>query len=192
MLRKGSYALSCAWLKERAVLCYLNEDDHQLKEAIMQRITLTLEDEFAESLELFMRQQQYRSRSEAMRDLMRAGMQQSLLGQEVSGSAVGTLSYVYNYDVRRLARRLAELRHAQHALSVSTTNMQLDHHSCLEVSLLRGDVAEMRRFADLILSERGVRHGALHLVPVEAHPSSGHDDHGHVFGHYHLTVKDGL
>lgn len=156
----------------------------------MQRITLTLEDEFAESLETFIKQQQYRSRSEAMRDLMRAGMQQALIGEHFEGSAVGTLSYVYNYDVRRLARRLAELRHAQHALSVATTNMQLDHHSCLEVSLLRGDVAEMRRFADLILAERGVRHGALHLVPVEAHHSAHHDEHAHQFGHYHLTVKD--
>lgn len=158
----------------------------------MQRITLTLEDEFAESLESFIRQQQYRSRSEAMRDLMRAGLQQTLIGQEVSGSAVGTLSYVYNYDVRRLARRLAELRHAQHALSVATTNTQLDHHSCLEVSLLRGEVTEMRRFADLILAERGVRHGALHLVPVQAQQSPQQDEHGHLFGHYHLTVKDAL
>jgi CopG family nickel-responsive transcriptional regulator len=158
----------------------------------MQRFTLTIEDEFAESLNSFIRQQQYKSRSEAMRDLMRAGLHQTLVGQATSGSAVGTLSYVYNYDVRRLARRLAELRHAQHALSVATTNMQLDHHSCLEVSLLRGDISEMRRFSDLILAERGVRHGALHLVPVEAHQSAHHNSDENLFGHYHLTVKDSL
>lgn len=158
----------------------------------MQRITLTLEDDFADSLESFIRTQNYRSRSEAMRDLMRAGMQKVAEESNADGSAVGTLTYVYSYDVRRLARRLAELRHDQHALSVSTTNMQLDHHSCLEVAMLRGDARDMRRFADAILSERGVRHGHLHLVSVEAEGSHQEASHDHPFGHVHLKVKDGF
>lgn len=158
----------------------------------MQRITLTLEDEFADSLEAFIRQQNYRSRSEAMRDLMRAGMQKVAEEADAEGSAVGTLTYVYSYDVRRLARRLAELRHEQHALSVSTTNMQLDHHSCMEVALLRGDARDMRRFADAILAERGVRHGHLHLVSVEAEGHENGQPHDHPFGHVHLKVKDGF
>lgn len=156
----------------------------------MQRITLTMEDEFADSLEGFIRTQKYRSRSEAMRDLMRAGMQKVAEETDAEGAAVGTLTYVYSYDVRRLARRLAELRHEHHALSVSTTNMQLDHHSCLEVAMLRGDARDMRRFAEAILAERGVRHGHLHLVSVEAEVH-GHDaSHDHPFGHVHLKVKD--
>lgn len=158
----------------------------------MQRITLTLEDEFADSLESFIRQQNYRSRSEAMRDLMRAGMQKVAAEADAEGAAVGTLTYVYSYDVRRLARRLAELRHDQHALSVSTTNMQLDHHSCLEVAMLRGDARDMRRFADAILAERGVRHGHLHLVSVEAEGQDKEQPNDHPFGHVHLKVKDGF
>lgn len=158
----------------------------------MQRITLTLEDEFAESLETFIRTQNYRSRSEAMRDLMRAGMQHVAQESGAKGSAVGTLTYVYSYDVRRLARRLAEVRHNQHALSVATTNMQLDHHSCMEVAMLRGDAQDMRKFADAILAERGVRHGHLHLVSVEAEDDSDEQEHDHPFGHVHLKVRDGF
>ena len=158
----------------------------------MQRITLTLEDDFAEALEEFIRSQNYTNRSEAMRDLMRTGMHHAASNAGAEGSAVGTLSYVYSYGVRRLARRLAELRHDQHALSVATTNMQLDHHSCLEVALLRGDAKTMRRYADNILAERGVRHGHLHMVSVDTEKSAHSDEHGHPFEHVHLKVRDGF
>lgn len=158
----------------------------------MQRITLTLEDDFADSLEEFMQQQNYRSRSEAMRDLMRAGMQQATSQANADGSAVATLSYVYSFEVRQLAKRLAQLRHQQHALSVATTNMQLDHHSCLEVAMLRGDARDIRRYADSILAERGVRHGQLHLVAVEPERTTRHDDSDTPFEHVHLKVRDGF
>ncbi len=156
----------------------------------MQRITLTLEDNFADTLENYINEQGYRSRSEAMRDLMRAGIHHASANAGAAGPAVATLTYVYSYNVRRLARRLAELRHNQHALSVATTNMQLDHESCLEVAMLRGDTEAIKEYADSILSERGVRHGHLHLVSVEPEGGDHRHDGDSPFGHVHLKVRD--
>jgi CopG family nickel-responsive transcriptional regulator len=38
----------------------------------------------------------------------------------------------------------------------------------------------VRRFADALIAERGVRHGQVNLVPVEAEAGHGH---GHVHSH---------
>ena len=43
----------------------------------------------------------------------------------------------------------------------------LDHDSCMEVAVLRGKTAEVERFAEHIIAERGVRHGRVVIIPAE-------------------------
>jgi CopG family nickel-responsive transcriptional regulator len=80
---------------------------------------------------------------------------------------VATVSYVYNHHERQLASRLASSQHAHHGLSLSTLHVHLDHDNCLETVVLRGPQAEVRAFAESLIAERGVRHGKIHIVPVE-------------------------
>ena len=66
--------------------------------------------------------------------------------------------------------------------------MHLDHDSCMEVTVLRGAVGDVRHFADHVIAERGVRHGRLVLVPVEER----FETHTHGAGatpHAHLHVR---
>jgi CopG family nickel-responsive transcriptional regulator len=58
--------------------------------------------------------------------------------------------------------------------------VHLDHENCLETVMLRGRTEVVRRFADALIAERGVRHGQVNLVPVEAEAGHGH---GHVHSH---------
>ena len=140
----------------------------------MQRVTVTLDDELIAELEHYMKGRDYNNRSEAIRDLARAGMQQA--HAELSGTAecVAALVYVYDHTVRELANRLAEAHHHHHDLSVAAMQVHLDHSSCMEVALLRGDTREVNHFAENVTAERGVRHGRLVAIPVEvkeeAHP----------------------
>lgn len=76
------------------------------------------------------------------------------------------VSYVYDRHQRELGRRLAQDQHAHHELAVSTLHVHLDADQCLEVALLRGRPAQVRERAERITSERGVRHGNVHLLPV--------------------------
>jgi CopG family nickel-responsive transcriptional regulator len=45
-------------------------------------------------------------------------------------------------------------------------HVHLDFDQCLEVAVLRGEVAKVRDLADSITAERGVVHGALSVIPV--------------------------
>ena len=47
-------------------------------------------------------------------------------------------------------------------------HVHLDHDNCLETVILRGPTLEVRRFAEQMTAERGVRHGQLNVIPVDA------------------------
>lgn len=152
----------------------------------MERITATLDEDLVEELDRFQNDRGYQNRSEALRDLIRAGLQQTV-GENEGGACVGALVYVYDHDVRALAKRLTTAQHDHHDLSVATMHVHLDHQSCLEVAVLRGSSADVRHFSEHIIAERGVRHGRLVIVPValeaEAHGHGPGKPHSHAHAH---------
>jgi CopG family transcriptional regulator, nickel-responsive regulator len=150
----------------------------------MQRITITLEDELLGELDRIIAVRGYQNRSEAIRDLARAGLRQAAGETGEEGEVVGALVYVYDHEARELAKRLARGFHRHHDLSVASLHVHLSHESCLEVAVLKGQGGEIRQFADSVIAERGVRHGQLVLVPVdleaETHSHDGEHRHSHV------------
>jgi len=158
----------------------------------MQRVTLTLDDDLLEEVDRFIADRSYASRSEAVRDIVRAGLQQV---QEDSSqhnkSCVAALVYVYDRDVRELAKRLAQFRADHHDLTISTIGVDLDHSSCMEVALLRGPTADVRHLGTHIVAERGVRHGRLVVVPVDVTREAHEHGHGRTHTHDHFKVRQG-
>ena len=155
----------------------------------MERITATLDEDLVEELDRFQKDRGYQNRSEALRDLVRAGLQEAAKENEAGGACIGALVYVYDHEVRTLARRLTIAQHDHHDLSVATLHVHLDHHSCLEVAVLRGASAEVRHFAEHVIAERGVRHGRLVVVPVALEPETHVHGGGRPRTHSHAHVR---
>lgn len=150
----------------------------------MERFTMSLEDNLAKQFDDFIKEKGYSNRSEAMRDMIRARLEEERLEKEDNGYCVATLSYVYNHHESELASRVTSTHHDHHDLSLSSTHVHLDHDNCLEIALLRGPVQKIREFANNLMAVRGVRHGSLHMVPVTVNETS-HDEHGHKHVHSH-------
>jgi CopG family nickel-responsive transcriptional regulator len=169
----------------------------------MDRFTVSLEEELLERFDAYLQKRGYQNRSEAVRDILRATLEgERLEAEKPEGHCIASLSYIYNHHERELSRRLTQAQHAHHDLTLSTLHVHLDHENCMEVTVLRGPTAEVKRFADEICAETGVRHGKLNAVPVEiegAHShhthkghqhGHGHDhDHGHTHAHLHSIPK---
>ncbi|HEY3326542.1 MAG TPA: nickel-responsive transcriptional regulator NikR [Novimethylophilus sp.] len=143
----------------------------------MQRFTISLDEKLANEFDRLIRERGYQNRSEAMRDLLRGRLDALRIQQAQAPFCVASLSYVYNHHERDLAERLTELQHQHHDLVVASTHVHLDHDDCLETAILRGATEDVRRFADAVTAQRGVRHGQLNLVPVEM--EGGHHHHAH-------------
>jgi CopG family nickel-responsive transcriptional regulator len=146
----------------------------------MERFTISLDEKLASEFDRLIRERGYLNRSEAVRDMLRGKLETLRVQEQQAKYCVASLSYVYNHHERDLAERLTELQHDHHDLVVASTHVHLDHDNCLETVMLRGKTEVVRRFADALIAERGVRHGQVNLVPVDADAGHGH---GHVHSH---------
>lgn len=144
----------------------------------MERFTISLDEKLAAEFDRLIRERGYLNRSEAVRDLLRGKLDSLRLQEQQAPFCVASLSYVYNHHERDLAERLTGLQHDQHDLVVASTHVHLDHENCLETVILRGKTEVVRRFADALIAERGVRHGQINLVPVDVDAGHGHT-HSH-------------
>lgn len=152
----------------------------------MQRFTISLDDALAAQFDHWILQRGYDNRSEAVRDLLRAELQQTRLAADQAPHCVACLSYVYDHRARDLAERLAALQHEHHDILVSTMQVALDHAHRLETVALRGATPVVLAFADALCAERGVHHGKLNLVSVELHQPHQHGQGPAHAPHLHL------
>lgn len=152
----------------------------------MQRVTITLDEPLMAELDQLISARGYQNRSEAIRDLTRAGLQQTALAAAPEQPCVAALVYVYDHDVRELTKRLNHAFHDHHDMAVSTLHVHLDHDSCMEVTVLKGPAGTVGKFAERVIAERGVKHGRLVMVPVEV--ASERHVHGEAESHPHEHV----
>lgn len=133
----------------------------------MQRVTVTLDEDLLADIDRIMKARGYQNRSEAVRDLARAGVAQARQERGGTGDCVAALVYVYDHGARDLARRLTQTFHHHHDMSLATLHVHLDDENCLEVTALKGTIGKVKHFADHVIAERGVRYGQVVIIPKE-------------------------
>jgi CopG family nickel-responsive transcriptional regulator len=151
----------------------------------MQRVTITLDDALMEELDAIIAARGYQNRSEAIRDLARAGIREAAEGADAKRDCVAALVYVYDHAARQLSKRLTTAYHEQHELSLASLHVHLDEDTCLEVTVLRGKSGDVQHFGEHVIAERGVRHGKIVRMPVEPLPKMHRALHSHDGGHHH-------
>jgi CopG family nickel-responsive transcriptional regulator len=138
------------------------------------------------------------TRSEVLRDLVRAEVTKSRV--KAGANAVASLTLVYDHHVRDLTERLTAFQHELGEKVNSALHVHLDHDYCLEVIVLKGPADQLRTAGDKLLAIRGVKHGGMELISVDAtakktahahahtHEGITHvhaHDHAHEHGHDH-------
>jgi len=124
------------------------------------RFGVSLEAALLKKFDPFIAKLGYKSRSEAIRDLIR----ERLVADEWQADktpTMGVLSLVYSHDVRELSKKLTDIQHHHLGIILSSTHIHMDEHNCLEVVILKGPGKEIQEVADHLLSAKGVKHGKL-------------------------------
>jgi CopG family transcriptional regulator, nickel-responsive regulator len=103
----------------------------------------------------------YASRSEAIRDAIRDYLVSHEWSEEDPGEVVGTITLVYDHEVRHLSDELLDRQHRNHTHILSALHVHLDPRNCLEVIVVRGTAPQVGALADELISLRGVKHGRL-------------------------------
>jgi CopG family nickel-responsive transcriptional regulator len=137
------------------------------------RVGVAIDSDLLEAFDGLIAQRGYTNRSEAVRDLIRAELNQVKIespGQPV----VAALTMVYDHHVRLLAERLTQVQHQHHDSIVSTMHVHLDHEHCLEIIVLRGAREQVQTIADQLISTKGVLQGRLTLAAIQPHAAHEH------------------
>ncbi|PLX29509.1 MAG: nickel-responsive transcriptional regulator NikR [Ignavibacteria bacterium] len=130
------------------------------------RFGVSLPQELMKKFDRLVKRKRYPNRSEAIRDLIR----RELVHEEIASdkNVAGVLSLLYDHHKSAIAEKLTALQHDHHQSIISNTHVHLDHDNCLEVILLHGRAKDIKKFADGIISIKGVKHGGLHLTSAGA------------------------
>lgn len=133
----------------------------------LSRIGVAIDSDLLDRFDRLIEQRGYTNRSEAFRDLIRDELVEKTW-ESPDSPVVGTVTLVYDHHVRLLNEKLTDIQHDHHRFILSTLHVHLDHDNCLEVLVVRGTSAEVRKIADVLISTKGVKHGRLTITTTGA------------------------
>lgn len=124
------------------------------------RFSVSLDPSLLRDLDDMVRQKRYESRSAAIAGMVRDQLiehRQKLGTHEIAG----TITLVYDHHKPHLQSLLTSIQHDHHHSILSTMHVHLDHDNCLEVLVVRGRGADIKRIADALIGAKGIKHGKL-------------------------------
>jgi CopG family nickel-responsive transcriptional regulator len=125
------------------------------------RFGVSLEKDLIDEFDKHILDRNYKNRSEAIRDLIRADLvkKEWLCDNEVAGA----ITMSYDHHKRDLVNKLMDIQHDFQKLVISSQHIHIDHHNCLEILAVRGKAKDVEKLAGMLKSQVGVKHVALSM-----------------------------
>ena len=131
-----------------------------MKKETVSRFSISLPPSLLQQFDEMSKEKGYDNRSLAIGDMMRDRLveHRQKFGNE---DIAGTITLVYDHHKQHVQAALTNIQHDHHEVIVSTVHVHLDHDNCLEVLVVRGKAAVVKKIADELISAKGVKHGKL-------------------------------
>ncbi len=109
-------------------------------------ISLSIPDALLKQVDKTITEKGYVGRSELIRQALRFYLTEDLAIEEINGEAVATITLIYRENADR--RRLLEAQHVYGGLVSTFLHAHIHEGYCLEVIILKGQAAVIRKFID--------------------------------------------
>lgn len=130
------------------------------------RFTITIGDKLLENFDDLIKRKGYVNRSEAIREIIRNFITESEW-EDGDKELFGTITLIYNHEVRQVNEVLNSLQHNYHNAIISSLHVHLDRHNCLEVVVVKGKSSLIKDMALKLKSVRGVNQVKVTLGTTE-------------------------
>ena len=146
------------------------------------RVGVSLEPELLGLLDAWVRERNSRSRSDAVRSLIRKEVSDRTLA-DPNADALGVVALLYRHTSPNVLRRLTAAEHRWGEHIRSTTHIHLLGEACAEVIVLLGRRREIDAAAEDLRGVKGILEGEwLFMTPTIAGGRTGHE-------HPHRTLR---
>jgi CopG family nickel-responsive transcriptional regulator len=127
------------------------------------RLSISLPHGLLKDLDQMVREKGYVNRSLMIGDMTRDWLVEHRT-QHGDQEIAGTITLVYDHHRAQVQAVLTDVQHDHHHAIISTLHVHLDHDNCLEVIVVRGKAATVKKLADELIATKGVKHGKLTLT----------------------------
>jgi CopG family nickel-responsive transcriptional regulator len=135
-------------------------------EADLSRIGVSLPQKLLDQFNEILTIRGYSSRSEGIRDAIRAYITHYQWMADVKGDRQGVITMVYDHHQKGLTQTLLDIQHDYAYVIQASLHSHITHDRCLEVILLRGEGAELKHVTERLMSQKGVESVKLTTIPV--------------------------
>jgi CopG family nickel-responsive transcriptional regulator len=129
-------------------------------------VSMSLTNDLLRKLDALIVDKSYSSRSEAIRDAIRASLSEYELSRLERGRVAATITTISEYERRDVDERLMRLRHEYNDLVTGNMHIHLGSNYCLEVFIAQGAVDEVLTFVGRVRAIRGIQHVKYTVVPI--------------------------
>jgi CopG family nickel-responsive transcriptional regulator len=120
------------------------------------RFGVTVPEDVLAEFDLRLRQSGKDNRSDVIRQLIRRYISEERW-QEEKSQVYGTVTLMYNHHAPCISRDLTSVQHEHGNNIVCTTHVHVDHDTCLECIVLRGDASHVRAFVEALGKVKGIK-----------------------------------
>lgn len=129
-------------------------------------VSMSLTNDLLRKLDALIADKSYSSRSEAIRDAIRASLSEYELSRLDQGRVAATITIISEYVRRDVDERLMRLRHEYNDLVTGNMHIHIGSSYCLEVFIAQGPVEEVLNFVGRVRAIRGIQQVKYTVVPI--------------------------
>jgi CopG family nickel-responsive transcriptional regulator len=129
------------------------------------RFGVSLPGGLLEKFDSMVKDKGYANRSLAVADLIRADLVEHHKHLK-SAQVTAMLSLVYDHHKADVQPKLTQAQHDHLGEVIASLHVHLDHHHCLEIIVMRGNVQRLKKLADELIAAKGVQHGKFTVTSV--------------------------
>jgi CopG family nickel-responsive transcriptional regulator len=145
-----------------------NEKESEQEEMVT-RISMSLPEDLLSSFDETSKRKGYFKRSEAIREALRNFILESKWSTDENAILVGTISMVYDHEVKSLVDKLIDIQHNSGVNVKASLHLHIDEHNCMEIIAMEGRAKELKKVSETMISKKGVKNlklTILHSLPT--------------------------
>ena len=121
------------------------------------RFSVSLPPPLVKELDEAWKTMRYENRSKAIHDALRSFITEFKWMREEAGRITGAVLVLYYLDKPGLLDEIVKVQHDFKNVISSTTHVHLEEYKCLEIIAVEGDVKEVKRLTQALMTKRGVK-----------------------------------
>ncbi|MBI2653834.1 nickel-responsive transcriptional regulator NikR [Candidatus Woesearchaeota archaeon] len=122
------------------------------------RTGISFEPKLLKLFDNFIKKHGYTNRSEAINDIIR-----DRLTHRHQEQIIGTIQVLYDHRIGHYSKNVSTLQHDYHCQILSSMHTYPDHHTCLELIVVKGRIDRIKKLLERIRKTEGVKEAELIL-----------------------------